>query len=80
MKAFAEDYLGAPDCSSSSPNFSKNLDECRWVPFCVEVPAPANEEVDGTRNRPSPNISIPIHHPINWRPLFRRPQNSGVPC
>ena len=19
--------------------FSKNLDECRWVPFCVEVPA-----------------------------------------
>jgi hypothetical protein len=28
------------------------------------VPAPANEEVDGTRNRPSPNISTSIHRPI----------------
>ena len=40
----------------------------RWGPFFFEVPAPANEEVDGTRNRPSPNISIPLHRSIKLGP------------
>jgi hypothetical protein len=50
----------------------------RWVPFCVEVPAPANEEVDGTRNRPSPNISTSLHRSINWRPCLL-PKKLGGP-
>ena len=60
-------------------NFSRNLDECSMGPFCVGVPAPANEEVDGTRNRPSPPICTSIHRPIKLGPLFTSPKNSGVP-
>jgi hypothetical protein len=39
----------------------------RWVPFCVEVPAPANEEVDGTRNQ---NREVP-------KPLGSHPRNDA---
>ena len=60
-------------------NFQEILLDGRWVPFFVEVPAPANEEVDGTRNRPSPNISTSIHRPIKLGPLFWSPKNSRVP-
>jgi len=44
----------------------------RRVPFYVEVPARANEEVDGTRNRPSPNVSISLHRPHKLGPLLPR--------
>ena len=40
---------------------------------------PPNEEVDGTRNRPSPNISISIHHPIKLGALFFYPKKSDSP-
>jgi hypothetical protein len=50
----------------------------RWVPLCVGVPAPANEEADGTRNRPSPNISTSIHRPIKIGPPVTSAKNSGV--
>ena len=43
------------------------------------VAAPANEEVDGTRNRPSPNISTSIHRPIKMGTPVTSPKNSGLP-
>ena len=41
-------------------------------PFFFEVPVPSNEEVDGTRNRPSPNVSISLHRPHKLGPLLPR--------
>ena len=76
-----EAIVGGSSCPRARRAFQEISRNARWVPFCVEVPAAANEEVDGTRNRPSPNISISIHHPIKLGALFYPPpKNSGVPC
>jgi hypothetical protein len=40
----------------------------------LKYPPLANEEVDGTRNRPSPNISTSIHRPIKMGPPVYLPQ------
>ena len=58
-------WLQPPEARRIFQEISMNA---RWVPFCVGVPAPANEEADGTRNRPSPNISTSIHRPIKIGP------------
>jgi hypothetical protein len=57
-------------------NISMNA---RWVPLIVEVPAPTDEEVDGKRNRPSPNISTSMSNNY-WGPLFWRPPNPESPA
>ena len=41
-------------------------------PFFFEVPVPSNEEVNETRNRPSPNVSISLHRPHKLGPLLPR--------
>ena len=63
-----EATVGGSSCPRLAEVFQEISMNARWVPFFFEVPAPANEEVDGTRNRPSPNISIPLHRSIKLGP------------
>ena len=63
-----EATVGGYSCPRLAEVFQEISMNARWGPFFFEVPAPANEEVDGTRNRPSPNISIPLHRSIKLGP------------